>query len=588
MPVTDIKEIRIFPSLAIARFGSSPYPMDNYEVIVDEYDTLGHRKIEPAETLKVEISGNTHTARIVSREKPKNVEFRDSEGLIRPVAPFFEVWARFEDGGQLVQLTKKHLEELKLDSQKHLTWTVHVANWKAYRRTGDEKDKIEAKVSLNDHSVVDLKGKSDNFLQEKFIPLGRVVYLEPTEDFPGICLRFMPSQGKVYGPKNKESDPNIVEQVYSDKGPWNGHYDGDPKAPLPTEPEEIYRGTRLEEGTGERTVRYRSLGYLDDTCDGIIKVEIKVNNKKTVEAFARVTVGPPNFTPDSFHVRTVADELEQIAFGPEVRGTIEVDSVIDIIRRALETVRLMNTDYWNESGIARQFRRDPSDSDRIVPIFPSRKAAYQAACQRHASFLRALLGLKAPEGTIQRAAGMGALKFLVGILRGYKEVVEYDDRPRQRMPAMMRGSDGMLLALTRRQKDKIDKISQFKAPTPPSTNPQKKPSNPEKAMIDLVSLLSYAAFQHGWIQVLPDQPLSYLFSNPPEILNYLKTSGNPLDPRRKPLIKSGDPDNSEFMKLITGGIPHMKEIFSKIDQKTGKTGIEIVREWILSLSSPKK
>ena len=52
MPVTDIKEIRILPPLAIARFGSSDRA-DAQLRPVDPADAVGFRTLMPSETLVV-------------------------------------------------------------------------------------------------------------------------------------------------------------------------------------------------------------------------------------------------------------------------------------------------------------------------------------------------------------------------------------------------------------------------------------------------------------------------------------------------------------------------------------------------------
>ena len=59
----SISEIRILPPLAIARLGSSPEPLANYDLQIDPEDPLGFRRLVPAETLIVdratgEITGN--------------------------------------------------------------------------------------------------------------------------------------------------------------------------------------------------------------------------------------------------------------------------------------------------------------------------------------------------------------------------------------------------------------------------------------------------------------------------------------------------------------------------------------------------
>src|SRR5687768_9650644 len=109
MSITDIKELRILPSLAIGRLGSSPDPMDNYDV--EERVGKDFRQLVPRPTLNVDRA----TGRIVSETTPQTLRFRDGDRNIRPVAPFLEVWARFEDGGPLEALTAGHLQELGLD-----------------------------------------------------------------------------------------------------------------------------------------------------------------------------------------------------------------------------------------------------------------------------------------------------------------------------------------------------------------------------------------------------------------------------------------------------------------------------------------
>ena len=47
-----IRELRILPPLAIARFGAAATPMDNYDATVDPDRPLGYRHLRPAETLR--------------------------------------------------------------------------------------------------------------------------------------------------------------------------------------------------------------------------------------------------------------------------------------------------------------------------------------------------------------------------------------------------------------------------------------------------------------------------------------------------------------------------------------------------------
>ena len=74
-------------------------------------------------------------------------------------------------------------------------------------------------------------------------------------------------------------------------------------------------------GPDLRAGRSRALsrGYLDDGCDGLVRASLTVGGQ-TLTAFGRIGVGPPAYAPDGLPVRTVADELEQALFGPEVEA----------------------------------------------------------------------------------------------------------------------------------------------------------------------------------------------------------------------------------------------------------------------------
>ena len=107
MAIHDILELRILPAFAIARLGSSPEPMDNYEW--EFPDRVGYRKLVPADTLLVD----PETGKILSKKKPAELRFRDEKNRIRPIAPFIEVWAQFEKRWPLQPLTMHHLKMLK-------------------------------------------------------------------------------------------------------------------------------------------------------------------------------------------------------------------------------------------------------------------------------------------------------------------------------------------------------------------------------------------------------------------------------------------------------------------------------------------
>lgn len=554
MAVTDVLEIRLLPPLAIGRFGSSPEPMDNYDVELPT-TPAGYRRLVPAATLTVDRV----TGEIAGSSVPTSVRFRDSSERIRPVAPFLEVWARFTVDGPLEPLTIDHLSELGL-SAADVRWQVRAGNVKAARRTGQSADRVTANTPpFTDHAVHFLDGTGGNIKTGRAIRFGDVQYIKPTSANPEIRLRFTPPHGRVFGPV--AGDPNLADDAYDGtSGGWDEHNDNsaDGKPPI-TVPQEIY--ARIQDGG---PTDGQSLGYLDDSCDALVDVSLTIGTR-TLRSFARVSAGPPDFAPDSFHVRSLADDLEQAVFGPVVTDPVSADEIRDIFRRALETMRLINTDFWNVSY----------GSPYAAP-----QAAWAHAVARHEQVLTALTGLDAAPGTPERGAAVSALKFARSILRESTQVGDRTAAGRRLMPPFMRGSDGGNLALTRRQLSKIDvAIRQFDVTVPVTT--------PEEAMIQLISDLSFGAGSHLTITLPGGGTLNTLFADPPSLLAYLKANqahGSLAGPSAgRPLIVPGDPDNSAFLALISRPTHPMNSIFASYTQGS-KSGIDIVRDWIASLS----
>jgi hypothetical protein len=452
-----IAEMRILPPFAIARLGSSESPMDNYELRIT--DPIGARQIVPAETFLIDGK----TGEISLKTPPFEVNFRDDKGKIRPISPFLEVWIRFEGDDNLVPLTSEILSEAKL-SPADVKWNVDVANIKAFRRTGDANDRVEATTgNFSNHDLQPLKGTCHNFLKGKSIPFGFVQYVKPSAKFPQIRLRFTPAAGKVYGPPPdppNTTDPNIADAVYNPQKGWKGYIDPTDfkKDPIgvrkATNPSEIYAGETEAGATSDGDSVLKSYGYLDDECDGIVEVELKTGGKK-LSAYARIVAGPPTFAPDSMPVRTVGDELEQAMFGPDLEDekvtAQEMEDVRDIVRHALETIRLMNTAQMNLASIARgvgMARMDALDVKRALePIVDPTVADSLAIRARHE---RVLLALES-----------GSLAWFARVLRNYDEVGDLSDEKRRKMPALMRSADGRHLALTRRQVNKVRAAAEY-------------------------------------------------------------------------------------------------------------------------------
>jgi hypothetical protein len=443
----SILEIRILPPLAVARLGSSAEPLENYELVVDQ--PLAHRSIVPAETLRVDRA----SGEITEAYTPREIVFRDGD-RIRPVAPFLEVFARTAPD-VLEPLTVGLLRAEGL-APEDLRWTVTLGNIKAFRRTGDPHDKITATASFSDHARYPLEGHCTNFLAGKTLPLGIAQYIKPTKAFPEIRLRYTPAAGLVYGasarritedgPNGPVTEPDPVLDgriVYDETRDWKGHFDkGDP---TDTNPGSIYAGY------GDNAGNQVSWGYLDDECDGTVSVELTLGGK-TLRAFARIGAGPPSFAPDGLPIRTVADELEQAMFGPCVdTASISDAEVEDIVRRAFETVRLLNTAVLNGNPVNGRLAttsmmpmQDANDYHRMFgPIM--------------APALVDNLSVVALHQTVLTALKSGTPAWFADVLRQPEEVGDLTDKGRRKMPAMMRGADARYLTLTRRQIDKIKK-----------------------------------------------------------------------------------------------------------------------------------
>ncbi len=423
-----IRELRILPPLAIARLGAAPTPMDNYDVVVDPERPLGPRTLRPAETLEVDEA----TGVIARTFVPDALRFTEN-GAARPVAPFLEVWA-LTDTDTLEPLTTTLLAAEGADPAD-VAWRAQVANHKVARRTGIDADRVSADTGeFSDHDPRLLTGGCPNFWPGRSILFGHVRYVRPDDARPEIRLRLTPAPGRVYGSSATDPamggpvDPNVVAVVYdASRGTWLGYQD--PSAWTITVPGGIFA----------QDAGRRSRGYLDDSCDGLVRVSVAVGGR-TLTAYSRVASGPPTYAPDVVPIRTVADELEQALFGPTVApGTATVEQVEEIVRRAFETVRLMNTDVMNRGGMA---GHDANENGRRPDPIMARSLVDTVALENlHQSLLAALRGGGAP--------------WFADVLRPFDEVGDLTDRGRRRMPALMRGADGQHLALTRRQVDLI-------------------------------------------------------------------------------------------------------------------------------------
>ena len=465
----NIVGLSILPPLAIARLGASPNPLENYDLIIPE-DGLGFRRIEPAETLYV----NATSGEIERAEKPQRIAFRDGD-QIRPVAPFLELFAHLDDGAlrplSLDLLGVQRAEDVKV------RWRVEVGNIKVFRRTGDAGDKALATIEFSDHEPHELRATAPNFIAGKYLPLGYVRYIRPTPAFPDIRLRFAPAKGLVYGARRTRkhidefgtehddpdpifsSDERIIYDGANPKQQWVGWIDQDPAAS--TNPGAIFAGYSDKDGN------HASWGYLDDECDGIVTVFLTLADGRELSAFARIGAGPPSFAPDGLPVRTAHDELLQALLGRQVDpADATLKDAEDIVRRAAETVRLMNVAVMNGNpvnGVARPASMMPTQDSNDT------HRAYQPVVGAGIADTRAILGLHRAALAALRA---GTAPWFPDLLRQPDDIGDLSDAARRKMPALMRGADARYLTLTRRQIDVISKVAKAGVFAEPGSAPK--------------------------------------------------------------------------------------------------------------------
>lgn len=455
-----IQELRILPPLAVGRLGAASEPLAAFDLVVDPARPLDFRCIVPQTTLVVdEVSGE-----ITKSHVPERIHFKDADQQIRPVAPFLEVFAiTSEQPGELQPLTVDLLAQDGL-TLSDLHWQVELANIKLFRRTGDVNDKITVSLdALQQHARVALLGACANFLPGRTLPLGHVQFIKPTLAHPEIRLRFTPAAGRVYGSSLKrhtDADTEVDDPVIRDasqvlyddrKGSWRGYKEASgPTAsyPSPTNPAQIFAGYSDANGM------QNSWGYLDDECDGFVRVVLQRHDGTQLTAKGHIGAGPPAFAPDTLPVRVISDELEQILYGTKVaEATVSIDEAEELVRRALETIRLMNTGVMNGNPVngrlnvaSTMVRQDTNDFERFYePI-----AAVSLVDN---------LALRALHERVFSALSAGGAPWFADVLRHPEEIGDLSEKGRRKMPALMRGADGRGLTLTRRQIDIVIKAA---------------------------------------------------------------------------------------------------------------------------------
>lgn len=355
----DVRSVFFTPPMAVARLGGSDTPLDAF-VWREDPTTQGGglTALEPATSLRVEDDGS------VTSYRPVELVFRDGD-LLRPVAPFLELWVEYGDGtAEPLTATLLTGHGGALDGVRH---RVAAANAKAGRRTGDASCTFAAVVEL-DHATcepVELLASSSGdrplVPDDRPIPLGRVQAIRPAACPPDVRgvdpdvlrLRFTPAKGLVYGP------PSAVEGVYDAGGEENRlrhqivpperrtlneesawtEYSQDRSDLRHPSPADTYDGSNDPTSTDNR-----SWGVVDDTCDVMITTSVVLGGA-TLVAHARVFVGPPDYGPDKRPFVSLVDDLvDRTEPDGELDEPLAALEVADLLRRVFETVSLDSVD----------------------------------------------------------------------------------------------------------------------------------------------------------------------------------------------------------------------------------------------------
>ena len=452
-PSLCIEELWICPPLAFARFGQTEEPMVNFHWAPNDYKSrgTGETVIQPTTTFNVGPDG------MISAYLPTAIQFRDGANW-RPVCPFFELHGRTSDGVS-GPMTPERLGACGA-GLSDVTWHIHTANRKAYHYTLSEGDQADAKVEIpgDCHDKTPLDGVSPEGAANPLIlgdpvPLGAVQVICPTNDWPELRLRVTPPKGHIYAPTNTASRNlrallpanQLTEDFLKEIGtilnpasPWAKW------KPVNDDPRTNPGGLYAQEPDGT------SLGFFDDSSDGLIAVTIK--GQDIAPAYARFTCCPQDFQPDRRPFRSVSDGLtdlvarEAVSEPEFVEGARWIETemeIADFMQRVRETMEASNLDHQNlrsllaNDGITSvnpdyPFKPEPPRPGHPLPLTEIGRAnharflAYDVFRQRMARRPDLL------ERWIRNPAG---------------EPTVYD----RQMPAVMRGSDSYPMTITQRQ-----------------------------------------------------------------------------------------------------------------------------------------
>ena len=367
-----IQAIFVDPPIAVARLGASTEPQDAFTWTQSPDPRAdGDTAVVPKITLKVLPDGS------VQAVQPTQLDFRDAAGLVRPVCPFFEIWALVGEPGsdpatwRETPLTRALLARHRLKARA-VVLEIDAHNLKAARRTGNPDLAFgthpPVQITADQHDRVRLAAVSPPGAATPMIPRGRFIsfgFVQVMRDQPlspgaqradpdleVLRFRFTPAQGRFYGPPQAATTTatrpiRAVDPENAFLDPGAGWFNA---RVLPVvQPSDTFDGA--EQGAGDRLGR--SLGVVDDTCGARITVRLALPRARVFVAHADVFVAPPDFGADRRPFLSLADELNDRSGDAANRSAAlsatERDGwVEDLFERVYETVSLFNVDRWRD------------------------------------------------------------------------------------------------------------------------------------------------------------------------------------------------------------------------------------------------
>lgn len=401
-----IHEIYFQPPLAIARVGPGRSPMPNFRWVTDRTIHGAHRTtVQPDVTLSVGSDG------ALSAELPDQIEFSEN-GDLKPVAPFFELWARYLDADgkpQDAPLTETLLRALG-GWLKGVRYSITLANRKAERRTLSAACGYEGSITIagDDHAPREIEAFSPHnpgeiplVARERPIPLGSAQAVRPHVgrkklskdcaeiDFDTLRIRFTPARGEVYGTPQSTFGPasplppgyalpavtlggrvhEIVpagNRILNGGTPWSTYVMAAVGEQQDPQPSDSYDGAN----TGDN----QSWAVVDDTCDGVIEAQVVVGGRRFL-AHARVFSSCPDYAPDRRAFYSFADELADRDLAPALpekaaeTHLIEAGAAVaDLFQRVFEVASSVNLAATRNHAVGENSGsavKNPKDLPRI-------------------------------------------------------------------------------------------------------------------------------------------------------------------------------------------------------------------------------